>query len=217
MKVSVIGTGYPGAVHAACMARIGHDVVAFDTDASKIAKLSAGASPLFEPGLDELLTAELASGRLPFTQSPEEAVSGASVHFVCVGTPQLPDSDAADIRFVNNAVDMIAAHAEGDVLIVGKSTVPVGTARRLGSELAARSFPHRMEVAWNPEFLQEARRSRTPCISSNLDPVALGSTVRTPTLWDTPTRSTRNSGRAPAGGPTARAAVIAKSEGVGLD
>lgn len=157
MRLSVIGTGYLGAVHAACMARLGHEVVAFDTDASKIAKLSAGVSPLFEPGLDELLIAEIASGRLRFTQSPDEAVACAAVHFVCVGTPQLPDSDAADVRFVNSAFEMVATHADGDGLIVGKSTVPVGTAQRLGSELAARSLPHRMEVAWNPEFLREGK------------------------------------------------------------
>lgn len=87
MKMSVIGTGYLGAVHAACMAQIGHEVVAYDTDASKIATLSTGRSPFFEPGFDELLAEVLATGRLRFTQSAEEAVSGASVHFVCVGTP----------------------------------------------------------------------------------------------------------------------------------
>lgn len=217
MKVSIIGTGYLGAVHAACMARIGHDVAAFDTDASKIAKLSAGASPLFGPGLDVLLTAEVGSGRLQFTQSPEEAVSGASVHFVCVGTPQLPDSDATDVRFVNNAVDMIAAHAAGDGLIVGSRPFRLGRLGGWGPNWRRGLF----RIAWRwrgtLNFCGRARRSRTPCISSNLDPVALGSTVRTPTMLDTATRSTRSSGRALAGGPTARAAVIAMFEGVGLD
>lgn len=157
MKLSVIGTGYLGAVHAACMAHIGHEVVAYDTDASKIATLSTGSSPFFEPGFDELLTEVLATGRLRFTQSAEEAVAGASVHFVCVGTPQLAGSDAANIQYVDSAFRAVAAHADCDGLIVGKSTVPVGTAQRLAAEVAATSSAHRLEVAWNPEFLREGK------------------------------------------------------------
>lgn len=131
MRLSVIGTGYLGAVHAACMAHIGHEVVAYDTDASKIAALSAGTSPFYEPGFDELLAAVLATGRLRFTQSAQEAVSGAAVHFVCVGTPQLAGSDAANIAYVDSAFRAVVANADCDGLIVGKSTVPVGTAQRL--------------------------------------------------------------------------------------
>jgi len=157
MKISVIGTGYLGAVHAACMAQIGHEVVAYDTDASKIATLSTGTSPFFEPGFDELLGEVLATGRLKFTQSVEEAVSGASVHFVCVGTPQLAGSDAANIEYVDSAFRSVAAHADGDGLIVGKSTVPVGTAQRLATEVANTPSAHRLEVAWNPEFLREGK------------------------------------------------------------
>ncbi|WP_193047463.1 UDP-glucose dehydrogenase family protein [Mycolicibacterium baixiangningiae] len=157
MRISVFGTGYLGAVHAACMARLGHDVVAFDTDAAKIAVLARGESPFYEPGLDDLLTEVLATGRLRFTDSAAEAASEAAVHFVCVGTPQLPDSDAADIRYVDSAVKMIATHADCDGVIVGKSTVPVGTAHRLSAEVAALSTPHRLEVAWNPEFLREGK------------------------------------------------------------
>src|SRR5687768_14967177 len=136
MRMSVIGTGYLGAVHAVCMAHLGHEVVAYDTDASKIDMLSAGSSPFYEPGFDELLGTVLATGRLRFTKSPEEAVSGASVHFVCVGTPQLPGSDAADVQYVDGAFRMVAENADCDGLIVGKSTVPVGTAQRLAAELA---------------------------------------------------------------------------------
>lgn len=157
MKLSVIGTGYLGAVHAACMAKIGHEVVAYDTDEKKIAALAAGTSPFFEPGFDELLGEVLATGRLRFTQSVEDAVSGASVHFVCVGTPQLAGSDAANISYVDSAFRSVAVNADCDGLIVGKSTVPVGTAQRLVGEVAATSSPHRLEVAWNPEFLREGK------------------------------------------------------------
>ncbi len=157
MKMSVIGTGYLGAVHAACMAQIGHEVVAYDTDASKIAQLSTGTSPFYEPGFDELLAEVLQTGRLRFTQSVQEAVSGASVHFVCVGTPQLAGSDAANIEYVDSAFRSVAANADCDGLIIGKSTVPVGTAARLAAEVAKTESAHRLEVAWNPEFLREGK------------------------------------------------------------
>jgi UDPglucose 6-dehydrogenase len=139
------------------MARLGHEVRAFDTDANKIARLAAGTSPFYEPGLDELLTEALESGRLTFTDSAAEAVAGAAVHFICVGTPQMPDSDAADVRFVNAAVEAVAAHADRDSVIAGKSTVPVGTAQRLAASAAVTSSPHRLEIAWNPEFLREGK------------------------------------------------------------
>jgi UDPglucose 6-dehydrogenase len=157
MRMSIIGTGYLGAVHAVCMAHLGHEVCAYDIDASKIAMLSAGASPSYEPGFEDMLAAVLGTGRLRFTNTAEEAVSGATVHFVCVGTPQLPGSDAADVQYVDSAVKLIAAHADCDGLIVGKSTVPVGTAQRLAAELDVTSSPHRLEVAWNPEFLREGK------------------------------------------------------------
>jgi UDPglucose 6-dehydrogenase len=156
MRISVIGTGYLGAVHAACMAQLGHDVCGYDTDASKIAMLSAGESPFFEPGFEDLLQSALAGGRLRFTHDAAEAVRGATVHFVCVGTPQQSGSDAADVRYVDAAVEMIAANADVPGLIVGKSTVPVGTAQRLAGVLAATSAD-RLEIAWNPEFLREGK------------------------------------------------------------
>lgn len=157
MRLSVIGTGYLGAVHAACMAKLGHEVVAYDTDAAKIAALSAGTSPFYEPGFDDLLATVLETGRLRFTHSVAEAVSGASVHFVCVGTPQQAGSDAANIEYVDSAFRAVAANADCDGLIIGKSTVPVGTAQRLAAELAATPSSHRLEIAWNPEFLREGK------------------------------------------------------------
>lgn len=157
MRISVIGTGYLGAVHAACMAHIGHDVCAYDTDAAKISLLSDGSSPFYEPGFEELLAAALGTGRLRFTHDPAEAVSGAAVHFVCVGTPQLPGSNAADVQYVDSAVRTVAANADCQGLIVGKSTVPVGTAQRLAAEVAGSPSQALLELAWNPEFLREGK------------------------------------------------------------
>lgn len=152
MRISVIGCGYLGAVHAACMAKLGHDVVGIDLDQSKIDRLSQGRAPFYEPVLDELLSEVEASGRLRFT-TEMSAARGSEVHFICVGTPQKRGENAADLRFVNAAVDGLGAHvAPGDV-IAGKSTVPVGTAARL-AELLAEKEPG-ATLVWNPEFLRE--------------------------------------------------------------
>jgi len=152
MRISVIGCGYLGAVHAACMAELGHDVVGVDVDPLKVAELSAGRAPFFEPGLPEVLARATASGRLRFTTDMAEA-AGAQVHFVAVGTPQTAGSHAADMTYVDAAVTALLPHlAEGD-LVVGKSTVPVGTAARL-AELVRASSPG-ADLAWNPEFLRE--------------------------------------------------------------
>ncbi|MFG2557760.1 UDP-glucose dehydrogenase family protein [Streptomyces sp. NPDC048496] len=148
MRLTVIGTGYLGATHAACMAELGHEVIGVDVDADKIAALSSGRIPFHEPGLEKLLGKHLASGRLRFTTSYEEAAAFGQVHFVCVGTPQSYRSDAADVRYVDAAFAELARHAAPDAILVGKSTVPVGTARRLADA-------HAVEVAWNPEFLRE--------------------------------------------------------------
>ena len=159
MRISVIGCGYLGAVHAACMARLGHDVVGVDVDESKVALLREGRAPFYEPGLPELLQEVMPTGRLRFTTDMAE-VTGAQVHFVCVGTPQRKGEYAADLRYVDAAVDALAAHlksSDGEpVLVVGKSTVPVGTAARLAErvrELAPEGT--RTILAWNPEFLRE--------------------------------------------------------------
>ncbi|MFD3500358.1 UDP-glucose dehydrogenase family protein [Streptomyces sp. NPDC058676] len=156
MRLTVIGTGYLGAVHAACMADIGHDVLGVDTDSQKIAALSTGRAPFFEPGLPEILIRNTRAGRLRFTTSLQEAADFADVHFVCVGTPQRADSLAADLRHVEAVVDGLAPLLTRDSLIVGKSTVPVGTTRTLGRRVTARVRPGvDAEIAWNPEFLRE--------------------------------------------------------------
>lgn len=150
MRLSVIGCGYLGAVHAAAMASIGHDVVGIDVDERKIASLSKGEAPFFEPGLQEILSDGLASGRLRFSTDMADA-AGAAVHFVGVGTPQQKDGYAADMTYVNAAVDALIPHlAEGDI-VAGKSTVPVGTA----ATLAERVTPTGATLVWNPEFLRE--------------------------------------------------------------
>jgi len=150
VKLSVIGCGYLGAVHAAAMASIGHEVVGIDVDQRKIDVLSKGLAPFFEPGLQEILTEGIASGRLSFT-TDMAAASGAKVHFVGVGTPQQKDGYAADLTYVNAAVDELIPHlAPGDI-VAGKSTVPVGTA----ATLAERVVPTGATLIWNPEFLRE--------------------------------------------------------------
>jgi UDPglucose 6-dehydrogenase len=150
MRLSVIGCGYLGAVHAAAMASIGHDVVGIDVDERKIASLSTGEAPFFEPGLPEILSEGIASGRLRFTTDMSEA-KGAKVHFVGVGTPQVKDGYAADMTYVNAAIDgLIPYLSEGDI-VAGKSTVPVGTA----AALAERVTPTGATLVWNPEFLRE--------------------------------------------------------------
>ena len=158
MRLSVIGTGYLGAVHAACMASLGHEVVGYDTDSAKVDALSRGAPPFFEPEFEQLLKSVLGNGHLRFTTSAEEAVRGAAAHFICVNTPQQAGSDAAELRFVDAAVQTVAELADRDGLICGKSTVPVGTARRLADGLAGDG--PRLELAWNPEFLREGMAVR---------------------------------------------------------
>jgi UDPglucose 6-dehydrogenase len=152
MKISVIGCGYLGAVHAASMAELGHDVVGIDVDEAKVAMLAGGRVPFFEPGFEELLGTSLASGRLRFSPDMADA-AGSKVHFVCVGTPQKRGEYAADLRYVEAATESLLAVLQPGDLVAGKSTVPVGTAARL-SEMIAGKVPGAM-LAWNPEFLRE--------------------------------------------------------------
>jgi UDPglucose 6-dehydrogenase len=152
MQISVIGCGYLGAVHAAAMAELGHTVVGIDVDARKVAELAAGRAPFFEPGLPEILRSAVASGRLRFSTEMADA-SGAGVHFLAVGTPQQAGTDAADLSYVNAAVDGLIPHLAPGSVVVGKSTVPVGTATRLAALLAERA--PEASLAWNPEFLRE--------------------------------------------------------------
>jgi len=152
LRVSVIGTGYLGATHAACMSAMGFDVIGVDIDATKIELLSRGKVPFYEPGLEELLQQEIASGRLTFS-TDFQAIKEADVHFICVGTPQSENSLAADMKFVDAALDSIAPICKPGSLVVGKSTVPVGTAARLRSKLL--KINPKVDLAWNPEFLRE--------------------------------------------------------------
>jgi UDPglucose 6-dehydrogenase len=155
-KLSVLGTGYLGATHAVAMVELGYDVVGLDVDEAKVARLSAGEVPFFEPGLPELLRKALDSGRLRFTTSYAEVAQFADVHFVCVGTPQRKDGYAADLTYVESAFSTLAPLLTRSALVVGKSTVPAGTAQRM-ADLVTSLAPagSGVEVAWNPEFLRE--------------------------------------------------------------
>ena len=150
MKISVVGCGYLGAVHAACMAELGHDVLGIDVDETKVAALSAGRTPFYEPGFEELLTRALGTGRLRFTTTPGGDLAGVDLHFIAVGTPQ-SDTGAADLSYVDAAVTTLLAGAAPGSVVVGKSTVPVGTATHLADRLAERDIA----LVWNPEFLRE--------------------------------------------------------------
>lgn len=152
MRISVIGCGYLGAVHAASMAHLGHEVVGVDVDERKAALLARGEAPFFEPGLPELLKSAGATGRLTFTTDIAEA-TGASVHFICVGTPQKKGEHAADLKYVDAAVEALLPHLQPGDVVVGKSTVPVGTAEAIARKVAAVQ-PEAVTV-WNPEFLRE--------------------------------------------------------------
>ncbi|MFF3007224.1 UDP-glucose dehydrogenase family protein [Kitasatospora sp. NPDC057940] len=161
LRISVIGTGYLGATHAAAMAEFGFEVLGLDIDPDKIATLTAGRVPMYEPGLSELLLKHVAghegsTGRLRFTSSVQEAAEFGDVHFVCVNTPQRKGEFAADMSYVDAAIDGLAPYLTRPVLVVGKSTVPVGSASRLAERLAALApVGAGAELAWNPEFLRE--------------------------------------------------------------
>lgn len=162
MRISVIGCGYLGAVHAACMAKLGHEVVGIDVDEKKIAALAGKKAPFYEPGLETLLEEVQKTGRLTFT-TDMAAAAGCTVHFVCVGTPQKKGENAADLTYVDAAVRGLLGHlAPGDI-VVGKSTVPVGTASRLYD--LVRSHEQDAHLVWNPEFLREGH-----AVSDTLSP-----------------------------------------------
>jgi UDPglucose 6-dehydrogenase len=152
LKLSVIGTGYLGATHAACMASLGFEVIGFDIEASKIDLLSKGKVPFYEPELEELLSEQIKSGRLTFTSNIAD-LAEADVHFICVGTPQVKNGNAADLTYVNSALESIAKFVKPGGLVVGKSTVPVGTATKLRNRLL--ELNPKADLAWNPEFLRE--------------------------------------------------------------
>src|SRR6476646_3807218 len=152
MRISVFGCGYLGAVHAACMAKLGHEVVGIDVVEAQVAALSKGEAPFYEPGLPELLQEAMASGRLTFT-TDASAAAGATVHFLCVGTPQKRGENAADLRYVHAALEAVLPLLKPGAVVVGKSTVPVGTAEDLAERIA--EIQPEAELIWNPEFLRE--------------------------------------------------------------
>ena len=155
-RLAFLGTGYLGATYAICFAELGYEVLGFDVDQGKIAMLAAGEVPFHEPGLPDLLRRNLAAGKLRFTTSYAEVADFADVHFICVGTPQRPDSNSADLTYVESVVTNLAPLLRRRALIVGKSTVPVGTAAWVEQLVARHTDPAlQIEVAWSPEFLQE--------------------------------------------------------------
>lgn len=162
MKISVIGCGYLGAVHAACMAQLGHEVVGIDVDERKVAELAASRAPFFEPGLTDLLREVQQTGRLSFTTDMSSA-AGSEVHFICVGTPQKKGENAADLTYVDSAIAELLPHLNPGDLVVGKSTVPVGTAARLANLVQAKQ--ETAHLVWNPEFLREGH-----AVSDTLNP-----------------------------------------------
>ena len=155
-RLSVIGTGYLGATHAVCMAELGYDVIGLDVVESKVARLNSGEVPFFEPGLEEMLRKNLDAGRVRFTTSYDELAAESDVHFLCVGTPQKKGEYAADMSYVDASVAELAPRLTRESVVVGKSTVPVGTAERIRSYLDDNAPAGRdVELVWNPEFLRE--------------------------------------------------------------
>jgi UDPglucose 6-dehydrogenase len=156
LRITALGTGYLGATHAVCLADLGFEVLGLDTDENQVKALASGSLPFHEPELEELLRAGLRSGRLTFTTSYADAAAFGDVHFVCVGTPQRADSAAADLTHLRACVDALAPLLTRPCLVVGKSTVPVGTAAGLARRLAELApVGPAAELAWNPEFLRE--------------------------------------------------------------
>lgn len=158
MNISVIGCGYLGAVHAACMAHIGHTVIGVDVDDTKVALLNEGRAPFFEPGFEEILAPAIRSGRLRFTtDTSDPELDDTKVHFIAVGTPQSSEGKSADLSYVWAAVNTIMnIHRDSQggserPIVVGKSTVPVGTAQKIADTLRTHNIP----LVWNPEFLRE--------------------------------------------------------------
>ncbi|CAN7499087.1 UDP-glucose dehydrogenase family protein [Arthrobacter sp. LjRoot14] len=162
MRISVIGCGYLGAVHAACMAKLGHEVVGIDVDEHKINGLANSTAPFYEPGLEQLLRDVQDTGRLSFT-TDMSAAAGSDVHFICVGTPQKKGENGADMTYVDAATLALLPHIAPGNIVVGKSTVPVGSASRLAGLVQAQEAT--AHLVWNPEFLREGH-----AVSDTLSP-----------------------------------------------
>jgi len=155
MKIAMIGTGYVGLVSGVCFSDFGHDVICVDKDPAKIAKLQAGEVPIYEPGLDQLMAKSMAAGRLSFTLDLAAAVAGAEAIFIAVGTPTRRGDGHADLRYVMAAAEEIGAALTGYAVIVTKSTVPVGTNRKVAEAVVKTAGATPFDVASNPEFLRE--------------------------------------------------------------
>lgn len=164
MKISVIGCGYLGAVHAATLASMGHSVTGIDTDAAKVARLGQGSAPFYERGLEDLLRHGRDTGLLAFS-TDIAAAAGADVHFLCVGTPQAKTSDAADLGFLVSAVTGLLPHLKPGAAVIGKSTVPVGTVDMVAGLLAERPD---VIVGWNPEFLRQGTAVKDSLVPDRL-------------------------------------------------
>jgi len=173
LRLSVIGTGYLGATHAACMAELGFDVIGLDVVPEKVQLLNSGKVPFYEPELDAVLARNIDAGRLRFTTSFQEAAEFGDIHFICVGTPQQSGAYAADLSQVFGSIESLAPYLSSTDLVVGKSTVPVGTANQI-AEILKVSAPG-VDVAWNPEFLREGF-----AVQDTLEPDRLVVGVRSP-------------------------------------
>ena len=160
MRISVIGSGYVGLVTGACLADTGSSVVSVDIDADKVARLNRGECPIFEPGLAELLSRNLAAGRLSFTTDLPQAVASGEVIFIAIGTPPRDDG-SADLSHIESGCDAVADAMNGPKIIVVKSTVPVGTGARLEARVRERTA-HAVSFVSNPEFLKEASSTKSP-------------------------------------------------------
>jgi UDPglucose 6-dehydrogenase len=156
LRITVIGTGYLGATHAAAMAESGFEVLGVDVDPAKVEALSRGEVPFYEPGLSELLATNVTSGRLRFTTDFAEAAAFGQMHFIGVGTPQHPRTNAADLSQLEAAIDSLAPLLRTPCTVVGKSTVPVGTAAQVRDRLQSQAPAGAdVDLVWNPEFLRE--------------------------------------------------------------
>jgi UDPglucose 6-dehydrogenase len=156
VRITVVGCGYLGATHAACMAELGFEVLGLDVDEAKVATLNEGRTPFFEPGLEPMLRKHVETGRLRFTTSYEEVAAFGDAHFLCVSTPQRHGDYAADLSHVESAVARLGPLLERRCVVVGKSTVPVGTAANIAQRLVELApVGAEVDLAWNPEFLRE--------------------------------------------------------------
>ena len=176
MRISVIGTGYLGTTQAACLASLGHEVTAYDIDISKVNLLASGKLPFFEPGLEDLIQSGLSTKKLRFTNDISEAITNSDLNFLCVGTPQLDESGAADTSQIKSALSAMVPHLKKNSIVIGKSTVPVGTASWINDYLLNKS-KNKVSLVWNPEFLREGFAVED---TLNPDRIVLGSIENEP-------------------------------------